>query len=173
MLYHQVMPNQAILRTLHLESTADLSPFLMDPHLPHPRPLLLSPLLQHPLLQFSQAWSPLTTLMPPPPPQPHLHLWSRQGDRPQAVTSPLLPLLSLKTTPLQVPPVELLVPLVSPLPPFMACHDQAPQLLPGVAQSHYHRQTPLSRRGFLQTSSQDTAILEPTCTNKQVTPLLQ
>lgn len=165
MLYHQVMPNQAILRTLHQESTADLSPFLMDLHLPHPRPLLLSSLPQQPLLQFSQAWSPLTILMPPPPPQPDLHLWSRQVDRPQVVTSPLRPLLSLKTTPLQEPPVELLVPLVSPLPPFMACRDQAPQLLPGVAQSPYLRQTLLSRR--------DTAILEPACTNKQVTPLLQ
>lgn len=174
MFYHQVTPNQEILRTPHRELTADLCRFLMDlllPPPPHPRPLQPSPRPQPPLLQFSQAWSPLTTPMPLLPPQPHLRLWSRQGDWPQVVTSPLRPLLSSKTTPLQVPPVELLVPLVSHLPPFMVCPGQAPQLPPGVAQTRYLSQTPLNRRGCLQTTSQDTATLE--CTNKQVTPLLQ
>lgn len=167
------MPNQAIRRTPHPESTAGPCLFLMGPRpLPqsHPTLLPLSHLPQPPSHQFFLAWCPLTTLMHPLPSLLHPRPSSKQVHRPPPAMLHLHTHLSLKPTPPQEPLVELLSPEVgtSPLPPSMSFPDQAPPPPPAVVQTPYVRRTPwaqLSRRSF---PSLQTSMAYP---HKQVTSL--
>lgn len=179
--YFQVMPNQAIRSTPHLESTVGPSSFLMGPRLLPPSHLRLLPLTNLPRLplhQFSLAWFPLTTPMPPLPPLLHPHLSSKQDHRPPVVMPHLHPHLSLKPTHLLAPLVELLSLAVgaSLLPPSMLFLDQAPLQTPAAAQTPCLRRTPwfqCSKSFFLspQTTIQDPPSLAYSHT--QVTPLGQ